>query len=132
MRFSFNYLSLFTFLLITEVLIALYVHDSFIRPYIGDTLVVVMIYAFVMGVLALVHNFKTKVIVASFVLLFSCIVEGLQAASFIYKVGLADVWWARLIFGTSFSWWDMVAYLGGYVSILLVEWYYIKSASLKA
>lgn len=31
-------------LLLTEVLIALYVHDAFVRPYIGDVLVVIVIY----------------------------------------------------------------------------------------
>jgi len=30
-----------------ELLIALFVHDSFIRPYVGDVLVVVLIYTFV-------------------------------------------------------------------------------------
>ena len=34
-------------LLIIEVLIALFVHDAFIRPYIGDVLVVIVIYTFV-------------------------------------------------------------------------------------
>ena len=37
-----------TFILLTiEVLIALFVHDAFVRPYIGDVLVVVVIYTFV-------------------------------------------------------------------------------------
>lgn len=34
-------------LLMTEVLIALFVHDRFIRPYAGDILVVLLIYALV-------------------------------------------------------------------------------------
>ena len=34
-------------LLVIEVLIALFVHDNFVRPYIGDVLVVIAIYAFV-------------------------------------------------------------------------------------
>lgn len=34
-------------LLLTEVLIALYVHDAFVRPYIGDVLVVIVIYTFI-------------------------------------------------------------------------------------
>ena len=33
-------------LLVVEVLIALFVHDSIIRPYLGDVLVVVVIYTF--------------------------------------------------------------------------------------
>ena len=34
-------------LLLIEVLIAIYVHDAFVRPYIGDVLVVVVIYTFI-------------------------------------------------------------------------------------
>ena len=34
-------------LLVIEVLIALFVHDNFVRPYIGDVLVVIVIYTFV-------------------------------------------------------------------------------------
>lgn len=123
MRFSLRYLSLFTLLLITEVLIAIYVHDSFVRPYLGDTLIVVVIYAFIMSVVDYAYNFQTKTLVATLALLFSFVIEGLQAASFIYRIGLGDVGWARLIFGTSFSWWDILAYLCGYLGILLVEWY---------
>ena len=41
------YLSATIILLITEVLIALYVHDDFIRPYVGDAIVVIVIYTFV-------------------------------------------------------------------------------------
>ncbi len=33
------YLSLFLLLLITEVFIAVYIHDEFVRPYLGDILV---------------------------------------------------------------------------------------------
>ena len=35
-----RYFVIFLLLLIIEVLIALYVHDDFIRPYIGDVLVI--------------------------------------------------------------------------------------------
>ena len=34
-------------LIAVEVLIALFVHDNFVRPYIGDVIVVVVIYCFV-------------------------------------------------------------------------------------
>ena len=41
------YLIMTLILLVVEVLIALYVHDDFIRPYIGDVLVVIVIYTFI-------------------------------------------------------------------------------------
>ena len=52
-----------------------------------------------------------------------------QTASFIYKIGMDDVWWARVIFGTSFSWWDMLAYVGGFLSILFIEWFLDKKTA---
>ena len=39
-------LALFLTMLVTEVLIALFIHDSFIRPYVGDVLVVAVVYLF--------------------------------------------------------------------------------------
>ena len=41
----FNFI-LFMIFLVIEVLIALYVHDDFVRPYLGDVLVVVVLYFF--------------------------------------------------------------------------------------
>ena len=38
--------AVFSALLLTEVLIALFIHDSFIRPYAGDMLVVAVVYFF--------------------------------------------------------------------------------------
>ena len=46
MRRCLVYLTLFLSVLAVEVFIALYVHDSFVRPYLGDVLVVVVIYFF--------------------------------------------------------------------------------------
>ena len=41
------YLAMTVFWLAVEVVIACYVHDRFIRPYVGDVLVVVVVYCFV-------------------------------------------------------------------------------------
>ena len=41
------YLILTILLLAIEVLIALFVHDRFIRPYVGDVLVMMVMYTFV-------------------------------------------------------------------------------------
>ena len=50
--FSFNpkYFFLTVLLFVTEVLIALYLNDGFIRPYFGDFLVVMLIYCFVKSI----------------------------------------------------------------------------------
>ena len=41
------YLLAFIFLVLLEVLIGAFVHDSFIRPYVGDALVVIVLYCMV-------------------------------------------------------------------------------------
>lgn len=122
MRLSLKYIGIFVFLFVIEIVIAVYVKDDFVRPYLGDTIVVILIYAFVMGILKLADGFSNKAIVATAVLFFAFIIEGLQAISFIDKIGMGDIWWARIIFGTSFSWWDMLAYVGGFLVILIIEW----------
>ena len=121
MRLTLKYIIAFLILLATEIYIALYVHDNFIRPYLGDSIVVVLIYVLIMGLFSIPRSFKSKNITALTVLLFSFMVEVLQAISFINYTGLEDNKLARIILGTSFSWWDMLAYVGGYFFIIVVE-----------
>ncbi|TVZ22070.1 uncharacterized protein DUF2809 [Dokdonia sp. Hel_I_63] len=121
MRLSLKYIIAFLVLLAMEIFIAIYVHDDFIRPYLGDSIVVVLIYVLIMGLFNIPRSFKSKNITALAVLLFAFIVEGLQAISFINYTGLADNKLARIILGTSFSWWNMLAYVGGYLFIIIVE-----------
>ena len=121
MKISAKYIIAFLILLAMEIFIAIYVHDNFIRPYLGDSIVVVLIYVLIMGLFNIPRSFKSKNITALAVLSFSFIVEGLQAISFINYTGLADNKFARIILGTSFSWWDMLAYVGGYLFIIVFE-----------
>jgi len=121
MRLSLKYIIAFLVLLATEIYIAIHVHDNFIRPYLGDSIVVVLIYVLIMGLFAIPRSFKSKSITAFLVLLFSFLVEALQAISFINYTGLADNKLARIILGTSFSWWDMLAYVGGFLFIIVIE-----------
>ncbi|WP_405227210.1 DUF2809 domain-containing protein [Dokdonia sp. Asnod1-B02] len=120
MRLSLKYIIAFLVLLATEIFIAIYVHDDFIRPYLGDSIVVVLIYVLIMGLFNIPRSFESKNMTALAVLLFAFIVEGLQAISFINYTGLADNKLARIILGTSFSWWDMLAYVGGYLFIIII------------
>jgi hypothetical protein len=99
-----------------EVLIALYVHDTIIRPYIGDVLVVILIYCFIKSF------FKLPVLsVAVFVLLFSFGVEFLQYLNIVEKLGLQNSKIARTVIGTSFAWIDLVCYTVGIIIILIAE-----------
>lgn len=115
-QFNKSYFFLFCLLLIVEVLIALYVHDTIIRPYVGDLLVVILIYCFIKSF------FNSKVIHAAvFVLLFSFCVELLQYFTIVEKLGLQNSKVASTIIGTSFEWIDLLAYLGGIIIVLIVE-----------
>lgn len=116
LTFNKNYFILTLLLFFTEVLIALYINDAFIRPYIGDVLVVILIYCFVKSFFKFsVNN------VALFVLIFSFTIEFLQYLNIVEKLGLANYKVARIVIGTSFSWIDLLCYTIGIVIILLVE-----------
>lgn len=115
-RFHKTYFLLTVFLLLIEIAIALFMHDRFIRPYLGDVLVVILIYCF------LKTFFNTPVLpTAIAVLQFACVVEYLQSLHLIEKLGLQNNTAARIIIGNSFEWLDMAAYAAGILFVLLTE-----------
>lgn len=106
-----------TFLLLSiEICIALFVHDNFIRPYIGDVLVVILIYCFIKSFFNLPPN-----ITAIAVLLFSFVVETLQYFKVVNLLGLQNSKVASIIIGTSFAWQDIIAYIVGIAIVILAE-----------
>ena len=115
-KFNRNYFILTILIFCVEVLIALYVHDTIIRPYIGDLLVVVLLYCFAKSFL------DTPVFATAIsVLVFSYIVEILQYFKIVNILGFQNSAIARIIIGTSFAWIDLVAYTLGIVLVLFVE-----------
>jgi len=114
--FSLKYFLLTCILMIIEICIALFLHDSFIRPYFGDFLVVILIYCFVRSFLN-VSVWKTAITV----LLFAWFVEVMQYFQLVQKLGLENNQLARTIIGSSFGWEDMAAYTFGIIAILLLE-----------
>ena len=115
-KFNRNYFILTILIFCGEVLIALYVHDTIIRPYIGDLLVVVLLYCFVKSFLS-VPVFATAI----YVLVFSFLIETLQYFKIVNILGLQNSSIAKVIIGTSFAWIDLVAYTLGIVLVLFVE-----------
>ncbi|WP_205780558.1 ribosomal maturation YjgA family protein [Mucilaginibacter limnophilus] len=103
-------------LLITEIIIAAFVNDSFIRPYFGDFLVVIFIYCTVKSFI----NIPWLPAVIG-VLIFAYLVETLQYLHFIRWIGLEKLTLARVILGSSFAWTDIVAYTLGVICISCVE-----------
>lgn len=125
LTFQKNYFVLAAFLFLIEVLIALFVHDNFIRSYLGDVLVVILIYCFIQSFL------KLPVLTAAiFVLLFSFAIEFLQFFNIVQKLGLENSEVARTVIGTSFAWIDLLTYILGIAIVIMVENYWLKKRQL--
>lgn len=119
--FNKNYLGLASLIFGIEVLIAIYVNDNFVRPYLGDVLVVILIYCFLKSFL------KLPILVAALlVLAFSFAIEFLQFLNIVEKLHLENSKIARTVIGTSFSWMDLLAYIVGIAIVLIVEKYWLK------
>lgn len=101
-----------------EVLIALFVHDNFIRPYVGDVLVVVLIYTFVQ------IFFPEKIrLLPLYIFLFAAGVEVLQYFKIAEVLGLSDNRILSVVIGSVFDWKDIVCYGVGCVLLGVYEWW---------
>jgi len=105
------------FLLLIEVIIALYVHDDFIRPYVGDVLVVIVIYTFI----RIIVPEKCKLI-PLFLFIFAAGVELLQLANIVEILGVADNEFLKILIGSVFDIKDIVCYAVGCVILCMYEW----------
>lgn len=115
------YIVAFFLLLIMEILIASFVHDDFIRPYIGDMLVVGVVYTFIRMFM------PTKIkLMPLYVFLFAVLVELLQYIKIVELLGMADNKYARVLIGSTFDIVDIACYFGGTLLILLIEFFYCK------
>ncbi|MBB6238429.1 hypothetical protein HDC90_003062 [Pedobacter sp. AK013] len=115
MKLTFNSKFLFIFLAIflTEILIAKYFHDAFIRPFGGDVLVVILIYVF-FRIFLKTDNKK----LALGILIFAFVIEFLQKANYVSWFGWENNKLMSTILGTSFSVYDLLAYFVGYLICL--------------
>jgi len=114
--FNRKYFFIALLLLSIEVLIALFIDDNFIRPYIGDVLVVILIYCFLKAFIKL-----PVLTTALFVLIFAFSIEILQYFNFVEKLGLEGSQLARTVLGTAFAWIDLIAYTAGIIVVLVTE-----------
>ena len=116
--FTFNkhYFAATILLFFTELFIALFIKDEFIRPKVGDFLVVILIYSF----LKTFWN-APPLKVGICVLLFAIAVEVGQYFELVNLLGLGHSKLARIVIGTHFAWGDLVAYTLGVLAVLGVE-----------
>ena len=115
-KFSVKYLFVFVGILLTEALIALFVNDQFVRPFVGDLLVVLLMYAF----MRVFFEPRNQIVLAICILVFAYMVEVGQYFSLVSRLGLADLEIANIIIGTSFDWRDLLAYTIGFIMILSI------------
>lgn len=116
LRFSFSYFLLTIFIFGIEVLIATIWKDWFwVRAYLGDVLVVVLLYTFV---LTFFDINKTKLLIG--ILIFSFGVEFLQYFKIADVLGFEKGSIPYIVVGNSFSWVDILCYTIGILAIYLV------------
>ncbi|MDN4163950.1 DUF2809 domain-containing protein [Cytophagales bacterium LB-30] len=101
-----------------ELAIALWVRDAFVRPYVGDVLVVILLYACVQAFFRVAY-FPLSLAVC----VFAFGIEGLQYLGLVEKLGWQEYAIARTVLGTSFAWADLLAYSVGAVLIVVIEFY---------
>lgn len=99
------YLIITLIILFTEVMIALFIHDSFIRPYVGDVLVVAVIYTFI----RIFIPEKVKLL-PLYIFIFSVLVEIMQYINIVKLLGLEDNKFFSVLVGTTFDVKDIICY----------------------
>ena len=105
------YAIIFCVLIAIEICIALFVHDSFVRPYMGDMLVTLLLCCMARVV------FPEKMrLLPLFVFLFAACVEMGQYFDLVALLGLADNRFISIALGKTFSWMDIVCYAVGCVA----------------
>lgn len=95
-------------LLAVEVLIALYVHDDFVRPYIGDVLAVIVVYTFIRIIIP-----EKCALLPLFVFIFAVGVEVLQYFDLITLLGLENNRFFKILLGSVFDFKDIICYAIG-------------------
>lgn len=106
---------LFAVLVITEVVIGVFVHDGFVRPYLGDVIVVIAIYALVRIIIPEKYSFLPLA-----VFIFAVIVELLQGVHIADILGVKNAV-LRAIIGTSFDRKDIICYAAGCILLGIYE-----------
>ena len=115
------YLLIFCGLLAVEVCFALFVNDAFIRPYVGDMLVTLLL-CYLCRVI--VPN-KVRLL-PLYVFIFAACVEVGQYFDLVALLGLADNRILSIALGRTFSWMDIVCYGVGCVAAFLLDQILIK------
>lgn len=111
-----TYAALFSVILLFEVLIALFVRDDFVRPYVGDMLVTLLICCFVR------IFFPTGVkLLPICVFIFASAVEAGQYFDMVKLLGLENNTFLSVLLGRTFSLADIFCYAVGCLAFFGLE-----------
>ena len=110
------------------IFIALFVRDQFIRPMLGDVLVVIWLYFFV----ATFINKSPRRIAIS-VTAFAFVIEGCQYSKMLTILGLEHIKWVSIVLGATYDPLDLLAYsIGGAVCIFGEDLYHGKYGDINS
>ena len=115
------YLIIFCGLLAVEVGIALFVNDAFVRPYVGDMLVTLLLCCLCRVII------PDKVrLLPVYVFVFAACVEIGQYFDLVALLGLTDNRIISIALGRTFSWMDLVCYAVGCAAAFALDQTIIK------
>ncbi|GAA5091273.1 hypothetical protein GCM10023210_18460 [Chryseobacterium ginsengisoli] len=116
LKFSLKYFLLTITIFLVEVLIATKLkHIFFVRAYLGDVIVVILIYTFIKSFFKIENN--EKLILG--ILIFSFLVEFAQYFNIAEKLGFREGSLMYIVIGNSFSWIDILCYAVGCLLLFL-------------
>ena len=111
-RFSLPYFLATVLIFIIEVLIAtVFKHWFFVRAYLGDVIVVILIYTFIFSF----FDIKNKNALIFGIFIFAVFIEVLQYLGIAEFLKLKPGSIAHIVVGSSFSWIDILCYAAGCV-----------------
>lgn len=111
-----TYILIFILLFAVETLIAVFVHDRFVRPYIGDVLVVMLVCAFLRVFIPEKIRFLSV-----FATLFAVLIEALQYFDFVKLMGLENNPVISVALGRTFDLKDIICYVIGGAIFFVAE-----------
>lgn len=124
---KFKYALLSFVLFLVEVIIEKYFKDGFVRYYLGDVFIAMLIYL----IIRTITNLK-QAIVAVVVLIFTFTVEFLQLINILAILEIQKTKFTSIVLGHTYSFYDLTCYLLGVTIVYLMDDYLIcKKLSLK-
>ncbi len=111
-----TYAVAFCILLFIEILIGLFVHDHFIRPYVGDVLVTILICCLCRTVTP-----KGMAALPIYVFVFAALVEVAQYFDIVKLLRLENSTFISAVVGTTFSAMDIICYGVGCIAFWVAE-----------